>query len=173
MFFFSVCVLCVCCHHLFSYVLLSLSIGLSFFLCIDYLIFPFFKFRRSVYNAIQCKMQNYFVKCQRYKRREQKGVASLLIWKITKPIFIFSKRRVQMDWMMNQYGKVNLGGGGKILFPHGKHHSNGVCILFDPTVNSNVECFFSNNTGRIDLRVCPWENQAGGDTAQITDFAQT
>ena len=23
------------------------------------------------------------------------------------------------------------------------------------------------------LRVCPWENQAGGDTAQITDFAQT
>ena len=24
-----------------------------------------------------------------------------------------------------------------------------------------------------ELRVCPWENQAGGDTAQITDFAQT
>ena len=23
------------------------------------------------------------------------------------------------------------------------------------------------------LRVCPGENQAGGDTAQITDFAQT
>ena len=23
------------------------------------------------------------------------------------------------------------------------------------------------------LRVCPWENQAGGDNAQITDFAQT
>ena len=25
----------------------------------------------------------------------------------------------------------------------------------------------------ITLRVCPWENQAGGDTAQHTDFAQT
>ena len=25
----------------------------------------------------------------------------------------------------------------------------------------------------ICLRVCPWENQAGGDNAQITDFAQT
>ena len=23
------------------------------------------------------------------------------------------------------------------------------------------------------LRECPWENQAGGDTAEITDFAQT
>ena len=23
------------------------------------------------------------------------------------------------------------------------------------------------------LRVCPWENQAGADTAQVTDFAQT
>ena len=81
---------------------------------------------------------------------QPKGGACLLIWKIREPIFIFSKRRVQMQ-MMNQCGKVNWegGGGGKILFSFWKHHSKGVCILFDPTVNSNVECFFSNNTGRI------------------------
>ena len=40
--------------------------------------------------------------------------------------------------------------GGKILFSHGTHHSKGVCIL-DPTINNNVEYFFSNNTGRIVL----------------------
>ena len=43
------------------------------------------------------------------------------------------------------------GGGGKILFSHGTHHSKGVCILLDPTINNNVEYFFSNNTGRIVL----------------------
>ena len=42
-------------------------------------------------------------------------------------------------------------GGGKILFSHGTHHSKGVCILLDPTINNNVEYFFSNNTGRIVL----------------------
>ena len=41
--------------------------------------------------------------------------------------------------------------GGKILFSHGTHHSKGVCILLDPTANSNVEYLFSNNTGRIVL----------------------
>ena len=41
--------------------------------------------------------------------------------------------------------------GGKILFSHGTHHSKGVCILLDPTINNNVEYFFSNNTGRIVL----------------------
>ena len=41
--------------------------------------------------------------------------------------------------------------GGKILFSHGTHYSKGVRILLDPTVNSNVECFFSNNTERIVL----------------------
>ena len=50
--------------------------------------------------------------------------------------------------MMNQCGKVNgVGGGGKILFSHGTHHSKGVCILLDPSINNNVEYFFSNNTG--------------------------
>ena len=53
--------------------------------------------------------------------------------------------------MMNQCGKVNGGGGGgvKILFSYGTHHSKGVCILLDPTGNSNVEYLFSNNTRRI------------------------
>ena len=37
------------------------------------------------------------------------------------------------------------------LFSHGTHHSKSVCILLDPTINSNVEYFFSNNTGRIVL----------------------
>jgi len=41
--------------------------------------------------------------------------------------------------------------GGKILFSHETHHSKGVCILLDPTINDNVEYFFSNNTGRIVL----------------------
>ena len=41
--------------------------------------------------------------------------------------------------------------GGKILFSHETHHSKGVCILLDPTINNNVEYFFSNNTGRIVL----------------------
>ena len=30
-----------------------------------------------------------------------------------------------------------------------------------------------SNACTIYVRVCPWENQAGGETAQITDFAQT
>ena len=39
------------------------------------------------------------------------------------------------------------------------------CLLFYETLKKQLES----------LRVCPWpwENQAGGDTAQITDFAQT
>ena len=98
-------------------------------------------------SNIKCKIISLNV---RGIRDQPKGGACLLIWKIRKPIFIFSKRRVQMQ-MMNQCGKVNWGGGGKILFSHGKHHIKSVCILFDPTVNSNVECFFSNNTGRIVL----------------------
>ena len=32
---------------------------------------------------------------------------------------------------------------------------------------------FSSDYSLHILRVCPWENQAGGDNAQITDFAQT
>ena len=51
--------------------------------------------------------------------------------------------------MMNQCGKVN--GGVRFFFSHGTHHSKSVCILLDPTINSNVEYFFSNNTGRIVL----------------------
>ena len=38
-----------------------------------------------------------------------------------------------------------------------KHHTNYVPRLIYPSI----------------LRACPRENQAGGDTAQITDFAQT
>ena len=51
--------------------------------------------------------------------------------------------------MMNQCGKVN--GGVRFFFSHGTHHSKSVCILLDPTINSNVEYFFSNNSGRIVL----------------------
>ena len=41
------------------------------------------------------------------------------------------------------------GGGGKILFSHGTHHSKGVCILLDPTTNSNVEYLFSIIQGEL------------------------
>ena len=41
--------------------------------------------------------------------------------------------------------------GIRFFFSHGTQHSKGVCILLDPTINNNVEYFFSNNTGSIVL----------------------
>ena len=45
-----------------------------------------------------------------------------------------------------------------------------------PNADNNSRSLNTDNTVLFltnILRVCPWENQAGGDTAQITDFAQT
>lgn len=39
--------------------------------------------------------------------------------------------------------------GGKILFSHGTHHSKGICILLDPTINSNVEFFLVTIQGEL------------------------
>lgn len=50
--FLFVC--CVCCHYLFSYLLLLLSGGFSFFLCIDY----FFSLgsRYTMQSNVKCKI---------------------------------------------------------------------------------------------------------------------
>ena len=38
-----------------------------------------------------------------------------------------------------------------MYFFHGSPHSKGTCILIDPSINCNVQCSFSNNSGRIVL----------------------
>lgn len=41
--------------------------------------------------------------------------------------------------------------GGNIIFSHGSHHSKGVCILIDPSLEQNLEYSFTDNSGRIVL----------------------
>ena len=41
--------------------------------------------------------------------------------------------------------------GGELFFSHGTKHSKGVCILINPTMQLQVECLYSNNSGRIVL----------------------
>ena len=96
-------------------------------------------------------MQNYFVKCQRYKRPTKRR-SMFTYLKDQRADFYFLQETCSdaNDESMWQ-SELGRGWGGKILFSLRKRHSKGVCILFDPTVNSNVECFYSNNTGRIVL----------------------
>ena len=41
--------------------------------------------------------------------------------------------------------------GGELFFSHGTKHSKGVCTLINPTTQLQVECLYSNNSGRIVL----------------------
>ena len=41
--------------------------------------------------------------------------------------------------------------GGELFFSHGTRHSKGVCILINPTMQLQVECLYSNNSGRLVL----------------------
>ena len=39
--------------------------------------------------------------------------------------------------------------GGELFFSHGTKHSKGVCILINPTVQTQVDYSYSNYSGRI------------------------
>jgi len=41
--------------------------------------------------------------------------------------------------------------GGEVFFSHGTKHSKGVCILINPTVQTQVDYSYSNYSGRIAL----------------------
>ena len=41
--------------------------------------------------------------------------------------------------------------GGEIFFSHGTNHSKGVCTLVNPSFHCQVDCCYSNNSGRIVL----------------------
>ena len=41
--------------------------------------------------------------------------------------------------------------GGELFFSHGTKHSKGVCILINPTMQLQVDCLYSNNSGRLVL----------------------
>ena len=41
--------------------------------------------------------------------------------------------------------------GGELFFSHGTKNSKGVCIVINPSMQLQVECLYSNNSGRIVL----------------------
>ena len=49
--------------------------------------------------------------------------------------------------------------GGELFFSHGTKHSKGVCILINPTMQLQVECPYSNNSGRIVLNTISLNGQ--------------
>ena len=109
----------MCCHHLFSYLLPLLSIGLSFFLCTDYFFFLFLSLGSlyTMQSNVKCKIISLNV---RGIRDQTKRRSIFTYLKDQKAAFYFlqethSDSNDEAMWQSEWRG----GRGGKILFSHG------------------------------------------------------